>query len=81
MSCYKLVELKVEYWVVIVGYDYILTLKGEIDYVWRRKLSGATVIFFVNRYFLIAAVALLVLESVSWETTKVSVVRDMCCDR
>ncbi|EIW58770.1 uncharacterized protein TRAVEDRAFT_20676 [Trametes versicolor FP-101664 SS1] len=34
-------------------YDYILTFRHEVRFVWGRKISGATALFLVNRYFII----------------------------
>lgn len=31
-------------------YDYLLTFPAEIHFVWKRELSGVTVIFLVMRY-------------------------------
>ncbi|CAG7853518.1 SubName: Full=Uncharacterized protein {ECO:0000313/EMBL:CCA74187.1} [Serendipita indica DSM 11827] len=35
---------------VLLLYDYLLTLPGEIEHVWSAKLSLPTVLFYVNRY-------------------------------
>ncbi|KAI0640687.1 hypothetical protein C8Q79DRAFT_1014910 [Trametes meyenii] len=32
-------------------YEYFVTLDLEVTYFWRRKITGATVLFFCNRYF------------------------------
>jgi len=37
--------------VLILVYDYFLTLDLEIEKVWRRSLQGSTVLFLINRYF------------------------------
>ncbi|KAI0786301.1 hypothetical protein C8Q75DRAFT_808694 [Abortiporus biennis] len=34
----------------LLYYDLSLTLSSEIRCIWRRKPTGATVLFFVNRY-------------------------------
>ncbi|OSD05083.1 hypothetical protein PYCCODRAFT_1363009, partial [Trametes coccinea BRFM310] len=34
----------------LLAYDHLLTLSGEIHFVWNRKFSGATVLFVLNRY-------------------------------
>lgn len=34
-------------------YDYILTFRHEVRFVWGRKFSGATALFLVNRYCII----------------------------
>ncbi|EKM57500.1 uncharacterized protein PHACADRAFT_26171 [Phanerochaete carnosa HHB-10118-sp] len=35
---------------VILFWDYIITFGDEINLVWRRKLTGATILFLLNRY-------------------------------
>ena len=40
----------------LVWFDYILTLRKEIDYVWSRKLRASTIIFALTRYPLLANV-------------------------
>ena len=35
-----------------VIYDYAITLGQEIEMFWRRKLTGATALFMLNRYLL-----------------------------
>ena len=34
----------------IYGYDYLLTFSMEVETVWNRKFSGATVVFLLSRY-------------------------------
>ena len=34
----------------VLVYDYILTLGQELQLFWKRKLTGATVLFLINRY-------------------------------
>ncbi|OJT08983.1 hypothetical protein TRAPUB_117 [Trametes pubescens] len=34
----------------IIAFEYILTLGQEIDYFWRGKFTGASVLFFLTRY-------------------------------
>ena len=34
-------------------YDYILTVRLEYNYVWRRKWSGAKILFLANRYLVL----------------------------
>ncbi|TFK89490.1 hypothetical protein K466DRAFT_486714, partial [Polyporus arcularius HHB13444] len=31
-------------------YEYVITLRREVDFFWKRKLTGASVLFFLNRY-------------------------------
>lgn len=36
----------------LVIYEYLITFCRELDVIWRRKFSGATVLFLLNRYLL-----------------------------
>ena len=49
--------------IALVVYDYILTISQEATVVWRRKWTGATVIFLSNRYLLLASIILQALPS------------------
>ncbi|KAI9064718.1 hypothetical protein FKP32DRAFT_1611042 [Trametes sanguinea] len=40
-----------------LGWEYIITLDREISLVWTRKLNGASVIFFLNRYIMLVQFA------------------------
>ncbi|KAH9939063.1 uncharacterized protein BXZ73DRAFT_44259 [Epithele typhae] len=31
-------------------YDYTITFSQEVDLFWRRRINGASILFFVNRY-------------------------------
>ncbi|KAI0334549.1 hypothetical protein GY45DRAFT_1242288, partial [Cubamyces sp. BRFM 1775] len=37
----------------LLVYDYLLTLRHEVRFVWSRKFTGATVLFLLNRYIII----------------------------
>ncbi|KAH9941699.1 uncharacterized protein BXZ73DRAFT_98090 [Epithele typhae] len=50
----------------IVGYDYFLTLDREIQYIWKRKISSASVIYIVIRYSSLASNVLTLLNFFSW---------------
>ncbi len=36
--------------VVLVGYDYVLTIRREYRLFWKRKVDGASILFYANRY-------------------------------
>ncbi|KAH9936021.1 hypothetical protein B0H21DRAFT_758942 [Amylocystis lapponica] len=36
--------------VALYAYDYLLTFSGEVELIWRRKFTGVTVLFVLNRY-------------------------------
>lgn len=59
---------------VVVVYDWLLTLSDEIRLVWKRKLTGATVLFLLNRYTtLIMYVIPILADHLKGNTTKVNV--------
>ena len=35
---------------VLLVYEYIITFGQDVQLFWRRKWSGATALFFLNRY-------------------------------
>ncbi|KAI0641614.1 hypothetical protein C8Q79DRAFT_918968 [Trametes meyenii] len=37
----------------LILYEYCITLDSEIRLIWRRKITGASVIFFINRYLMV----------------------------
>ena len=39
--------------VALVFYDYVITLDHEINLFWKRKFTGATILFLLNRYLLV----------------------------
>ena len=62
----------------LVLYDYLLTFDRELDLIWRRKWTGPSVLFVVNRYSalmlsLISALWLFVQEV--WKTSRLSLIR------
>ncbi|GJE89146.1 hypothetical protein PsYK624_052400 [Phanerochaete sordida] len=44
----------------LIVYDYVITLDQEVNNVWRRKFTAASLLFYVNRYLSILAAALIV---------------------
>ncbi|KAI0338609.1 hypothetical protein BDW22DRAFT_689002 [Trametopsis cervina] len=40
-------------------YDYLLTFSQEIEMIWRRPLTGASVLFMLNRYLSLVLIFLL----------------------
>lgn len=58
--------------IVLVFYDYMLTLSDEIRYVWKSKLSVATVIFYTNRYLIVGMALVNAFGFFPWHTSSVS---------
>ncbi|KAL1938040.1 hypothetical protein VTO73DRAFT_12051 [Trametes versicolor] len=44
----------------VIFYEYAITLDSEVRLIWRRKITGASIIFFLNRYLLVLQNALTV---------------------
>ncbi|KAH9888010.1 EAP30/Vps36 family-domain-containing protein, partial [Cubamyces lactineus] len=49
----------------LLAYDHLLTLSGEIQFVWGRKFSGATVVFVLNRYVTLCRAPIILTEMFS----------------
>ena len=52
--------------VALLAYDHLLTLSGEIQFVWGRKFSGATVVFVLNRYVTLFGKIVLPISTFWW---------------
>lgn len=50
-------------------YDFVLTFSDEIRFIWRRQITGAKILFLLNRYVFIAYT---VTEVISGFPTEVS---------
>ncbi|KAI0667235.1 hypothetical protein C8Q78DRAFT_982722, partial [Trametes maxima] len=57
----------------LLAYDHLLTFSGEVQFVWGRKFSGATVVFLLNRYVTLFGKILLPISTLWWphQTDKV----------
>lgn len=49
-------------------YDYIITFDAEVRCIWRRKISGASVLFVLNRYATLVASLASIVQFLPWET-------------
>ncbi|KAL4254068.1 hypothetical protein ABKN59_002446 [Abortiporus biennis] len=63
--------------ITIVIYDYFLTIGDEIAYIWSQKITGASIIFLLNRYLTLLYVLLLCLSLSGIHTV---VETDIVCD-
>ncbi|KAI0628621.1 hypothetical protein C8Q77DRAFT_1067864, partial [Trametes polyzona] len=50
----------------LLAYDHLLTFPGEVQFVWGRKFSGATVVFLLNRYVTLLAKIMLPVSTFWW---------------
>lgn len=55
-------------------YEYLSTVPDEVRLVWRRKWTGLTVLFIINRYMTLSYA----IATVSPYTSKVRVRNDLC---
>ena len=65
---------------VLAFFEYAITVDREVELFWKRKVSGATALFFANRYLIIMYSALLLaanFSTVPW-TDRVSVRLYIC---
>lgn len=56
----------------LIAYEHITTFSQEYELMWGTKMTGATLIFFVNRYLLLAYCIVTPLQVISWDTPLVS---------
>ncbi|KZT07019.1 uncharacterized protein LAESUDRAFT_812368 [Laetiporus sulphureus 93-53] len=52
----------------LVFYDYFLTFSKETRCIWSRKLSGATLLFFVNRYLTLLYRIVMLIDILPWRS-------------
>lgn len=52
-------------------WDYLVTLEDEIEYVWGRRVTVATVLFMFNRYVNLLITMLEIMEQASFQTAQV----------
>ncbi|KAH9917156.1 EAP30/Vps36 family-domain-containing protein [Epithele typhae] len=50
----------------LIAYDHFLTFSGELQFVWGRRFSGATVVFALNRYVNLAGKVVLPISTMYW---------------
>jgi len=51
----------------LLFYDYMLTFSRELRCIWGRKFSGATLLFFLNRYLTLIYRVLMVVDMLPWQ--------------
>lgn len=47
----------------LIAYEHVITFHQEVTVMWKRKWTGATVLFMMNRYLLLVATLLNALPS------------------
>ncbi|TBU43833.1 hypothetical protein BD309DRAFT_863515 [Dichomitus squalens] len=53
-----------------VTYEYTITLSLEVDLFWRRQLTGAGILFLLNRYLTLALRASIIVEGYITSSTR-----------
>ncbi|KAI0332782.1 hypothetical protein GY45DRAFT_1246145, partial [Cubamyces sp. BRFM 1775] len=59
---------------VLVWYDVILTLPTEYSRIWKRRFSGATLIYLVMRYSTVIDGIFAMLKFLLWEITSLALI-------
>lgn len=54
--------------VALCCYEHLITFDDEVRCVWRRRISGASTLFLLNRYAILAASLVGVVQVVPWGT-------------
>ena len=57
-------------------YDYVLTFVQEVQLIWHRRITGATVLFVLNRYAILAASLASIVQLLPWDVTSRGVKND-----
>ncbi|KAH9838311.1 uncharacterized protein C8Q71DRAFT_750405 [Rhodofomes roseus] len=52
----------------MIFHEHTVTIAQEIRYVWGTRLTGATIIFLLNRYMVLILGITIVLQTVAWDT-------------
>jgi len=63
---------------VVFLWDYLVTFPQELNHIWGRPCSGATLLFFLNRYGSLAITILELFEQASFQTSQSCVVTVRC---
>ena len=56
--------------IVLVWYDFALTFGIEVQRIWQRRFSGATIIYLIIRYTMLSQSALYVISIVLWRSSE-----------
>lgn len=55
--------------IALLYYDFMITISDEVEYIWKRKFTGATALFCINRYVTLLVQTLSVIASLlTWQT-------------
>lgn len=56
----------------MIFHEHMMTISQEVRYVWSQRLTGATIIFLLNRYMVLIFGVTIILQTVAWDTPLVS---------
>lgn len=65
----------------LVLYEHAITFSQEVDLIWTRKKTGATVLYIMNRCCTIGLALAMILLLPNWSTSTVSIPRPTCWHR
>ncbi|KAI0777519.1 hypothetical protein BD413DRAFT_181425 [Trametes elegans] len=51
-------------------WDYFVTLDREVEYIWKKRLSAASILFILNRYVNLGVSILEVIEQAPFQTSQ-----------
>ena len=57
------------YSAALLWFDFALTFTTEVKRIWRRRFSGATVVYLLTRYIAVVERVFFVLEVLLWKST------------
>jgi len=52
----------------MIFHEHMITIAQEVRYVWSQRLTGATLIFLLNRYVVLILGITIILQTVPWDT-------------
>ncbi|KAH9850484.1 hypothetical protein C2E23DRAFT_887375 [Lenzites betulinus] len=61
----------------VIFHEYALTFESEVRLIWRRKITGASIIFFLNRYIMLFQNAITIASYWPWSNPDVFAYRDL----
>ena len=61
----------------LLGYEYLVHLPQEVELFWKRKITGASVLFFANRYLSLLAQMMQFIDPTSARVRRVHRIPDI----
>lgn len=73
--CYWRIASEFDSALAMIFHEHMMTISQEVRYVWGQRLTGATIIFLLNRYMVLILGVTIILQTVAWDTPLVSCIR------